>query len=325
MKRRALVLASGAWVVLAAARAFGQAAGTPRLIGWLSPMAQETQKPLYDIFFAKLRELGHVEGRGIRIEGRWAGGDSARLDELGKELLKQKPAVILTMGTAAVAALQRETTTVPVVFASGGDPVASGFVASLARPGGNITGVMLRWEVNEKLMELVRETVPTVSRIAMLTDRGDPIAARVEKAYADGAKKLRYELSVVDARRPEEFERAFADAKGKAQAIMAPPLSLFYVHQQRIAQLALAMKLPLFTSMDRTAVLGALLSYTNDVAENYRRAAVLVDKILRGARPADLPVEQPDRYRLVVNNRTARALGVKIPPSVLLRADEVIE
>jgi len=325
MKRRTLLVVSGSWAALAAARAFGQAApGAPKLIGWLSPAAPENQ--FHDIFVAKLKELGHVEGRGIRIERRGANGDPAQLRPLARELLALKPAVIVTYGTAAVAAVKAETATVPVVFAAHGDPVGAGLAASVARPGGNVTGVMLRAETNLKLLEQVREAVPGAKRVALLTHEGDPASTRQEAGYARSAKALRYELSVVRVAGPEDLERAIAQAlKDKAQALLLPPLTMFFVHQKKIAVLSLAAQLPLFSAVARAAASGALLSYANDLTENFRGTARLVDKILRGANPGELAIEQPDRYELAINLRTAKALGLRIPQAMLLRANEVIE
>lgn len=325
MKRRALLAASGAWMALAAVRVFGQAAqGVPKLVGWLSPFAPEKQ--FYDLFVARLTELGQVEGRGIRIERRWANGDAVLLRPLARELLALKPAVILTVGTAAVAALKAETATVPVVFAAHGDPVGSGVAASLARPGGNITGVMLRAETNLKVLEQVREAVPGVKRVTLLTHDGDPAATRLEAGYAQSAKALRYELSVLRVAGPEDVERAIAQAlKDKAQALLLPPQSMFYSHQKNIAELALAARLPLFSTIWQSAASGALLTYAHDLRENFRSAARLVDRILRGADPGELAIEQPDRYELSINLRTAKALGLRIPQAMLLRADQLIE
>lgn len=325
MNRRRALLA-GVLAALAATRAMAQTPGAQRVLGWLSPLAQEGEKPMHERFIAALKAHGHVEGRDYRIESRWGDGDVPRLGALARDLVSRKPAVIVTAGTAAVAALKKETATVPIVFAAVGDPVQSGFVASLSRPGGNITGVMLRAEVLAKLLEHIRETLPAVRRIALLTHASDPSAPRIKVSFQRAAAALGYEHREIPVQQADDLGRAYAQAaKDKVQAIVVPPLSLFYLHKRKVTDLALAARLPLFTTMDRGGQDGALLSYTNDMAENYRRAAALVDRILRGANPADLPVEQPDRYYLMVNTRTAGGLGVRIPPSVLLRANEVIE
>jgi putative ABC transport system substrate-binding protein len=325
-RRRLLRLLGG----LAAALSFGSVSGqtgrAPKVVGWLSPITAENQKAMLDLFIARLKELGHAEGRDFRIEARWAAGSTERLAPLAKELVALRPAVIVTSGTAAVGALKKQTAVVPIVFATGGDPVQSGFAASLARPGGNITGVTLRAGINAKLFGLVREALPGSRRVVLLTHESDPIAARIVDNFTRAAPALRYELSIVGVKQAEDFERAFAQAaKHKAQAVVAPQFSLFFPHIGRIAALAVAGRVPLFSTIDGSARAGGLMSYSGDLRENFRSAAGLVDKILRGTKPGDLAVEQPDRFNLVVNLRTARAIGIKIPQPVLARADEVIE
>ena len=292
MRRRDLLSASCACWLLLSARAFGQTSGAPKLIGWLSPFTPETQ--YYDMLISGLKELGHVAGRGISIERRWANGDPALLRPLARELLALRPAVILTVGTVAVAALKAETATVPVVFAGHGDPVGSGVAASLARPGGNVTGVMLRAETNLKVLEQVREAVPGAKRVALLTHDGDPAA----KAPGGGLCPEREGASLRAEhrahRRAEDIERAVAQAlRDKAQALLLPPQSMFYAHQKKIAELALTAQLPLFSTIWQAAASGALLAYAQDLKENFRRAAVLVDKILRGANRASWRSSSP--------------------------------
>ena len=326
MKRRALLLASGAWAALLAARAAAQPSKAPRRIGWLSSATPESQKVTFEAFVARLKELGHVEGRDVVFAQRWSQGRNEKLPELAGELVALKPAVIIAAAGPAVEALKKETSTVPIVFANVGEPVERGFVASLARPGGNVTGTTFRFELMGKLVELIRDTMPAARRIALLEDDTDPVAKRVSNHFQQAASALRYELSIVRVKQPDELERAFADiAAAKAEAMIVPPTSLFFPHAQRIARLATNSRLALFGTLRVFTDAGGLLSYHNDSAEAYRRAAVLVDKILKGAKPADLPVEEPERLALVINMKTAKALGIKVPQSILLRADEVIE
>jgi putative ABC transport system substrate-binding protein len=211
------------------------------------------------------------------------------------------------------------------VFVTAGAPVEQGFVKSLARPGGNITGASNRG-MGGKLLELIRECLPDARRIALLSHETDPVSKLNTNAYLKSAAASGHEVSVIWVKNATDFERAFAQAVArKAEAVILPPLSLFFVHPKALAELAHGVRMPLFSEMRTSTVAGGLVSYHLDFAENYRRAASLVDRILRGAKPGDLPVEQPDRFVLTVNLRTAKALGIRIPQSVLLRADEVIQ
>jgi len=302
-----------------------QSSKAPRRIGWLSTTSPERNSSTDEAFAAKLKELGYIEGRDFVFERRYAHGHLGELSTLARELIALNPAVIVTASSASVAALKSETKTVPIVFATAADPVEQGFVASLARPGGNITGVTLRSEINGKLVEFIRETLPSVRRIAVLEHESDPVAKRASASYQRAAATLRFQLSIVRVKRVEELKRAFADiARGNAEVLVVPEQSLFDSNGKRIAELAMKARLPSFSTRRFTED-GGMLSYYSDRRENYRRAAVLVDKILKGAKPADLPVEEPDRYALVINMRVAKALGITIPQSILARADEVIQ
>jgi putative ABC transport system substrate-binding protein len=238
-----------------------------------------------------------------------------------------KPAVIVTSGSLAVSALQKETRTVPIVFGSAGDPVEQGFAKSLARPGGNITGVTLRMEISAKQVELAREMLPLARRIVALEHEGEAaVANRITEGFRSGASARGLELSVVRVKGVEELEHAFAEAaRSKADIVISPALTLFALHARKLGEIAVKYRLPLVGGFRENALEGALFSYYSDLPENWRRAAVLVDKILKGARPAELPLEQPDRFLLVINLRTAKTLGITIPATVMLRADEVIE
>lgn len=327
MKRREIVLASvasGALVALGAARV--QAQQAVRRIAWLGSGTPETQSELVTAFKAKFKDLGYVEGRDFAIDFRWVGAKPERVLGLARELIALKPALIVTAGSTAVGTLKKETSTIPIVFASLGDPVGQGFVQSLSRPGGNLTGITIRTEVNTKLLDMVREALPKARRIVVLEHEGDAAAKLAQPALQPAALALGYELSVVVVRQADDFERAFAEAsRRKADAVLAGTFSLFGLHAQKIAELALKARLPVFGAFRRSAEKGALVSYSQDLRENYRSAAVLVDKIFKGANPGDLAVEQPDRFFLLINLRTAKALGIVIPQTLLARADEVIE
>lgn len=323
MNRRRWLLSVS--VLLSALQAHAQGTRPKNRIGWLSPVEAEPANTL-DIFRTKFRELGHVEGRDFAIESRHADGRPERLPGLARELVAMKPAVILTFSSAAVAALQKATASIPVVFGSAGNPDELGFVKSLARPGGNITGASLRIATNGKLLDLIRDCLPGARRIVILEHETDLVAKRNADRFLRDVANTRYEASVVWVKDAEGLERAIAEAAArKAEAVIVPTLSMFAMQSAKFGELALKTRLPVFTHIRQIAVNGGLLSYTPDISENFRRAAILVDKILRGANPGDLPVEQPDRYVLTVNLRTAKALGITIAPAVVLRADEVIE
>ena len=325
MKRRALLLASGALAAIAAARA-GAQPKKPRIIGWLFASTKEIQRTALQDFSADLARLGHVEGRDYVIEGRWSNGGVEPLTALARELVALKPAVIITAGSAAISALQKESNTVPIVFASVTDPIALGFVASLARPGGNITGVMLRGELNGKVLELMREILPGTRRVALLAHERDPVTARMFADFTKAATALKFDLVGAPVAKIEDVDQAFSEAvKSKCGAMFVPQFSLFLNHTAMIGALSTKVRLPLFSTWRSFTTGGGFLSYYAPFREIFARCAVLADKILRGASPAELPVEQPDRYALVINMKTAKALGIKVPQSVLIRADKVIE
>jgi len=304
---------------------FAQPAATPRRIGWLTPTSLEQDKSIIDAFRAKLKELGRIEGRDYEIAIREYGGRPDRLPALVQEILSLRPAVIVTAGSAPIAAFQKATRSIPIVFGTAADVVEQGFVASLAHPGGNITGVTLRTEIFGKVIQLVRETLPFARRIVVLEHEEDPVAKRMTRNFLDTTSGLDFETSVVRVKQLDDFERAFAEiARIKPDALITSQLTLFVANGEKLADLAVKARVPLF-SPGRFAEQGGLLSYSSESTENYRRAAELVDKIFNGAKPGDLPVEQPDRYSLIVNLRTARTLGIAVPQSILARADQVIE
>ena len=326
MKRRPLLLAFGASTTLISFGAKAQPPKVPQRIGWLSSFTAENQKDAVRSFNTKLKELGYAEGRDYLMDFRFTEGKNERLPAFARELLALRPAVIVTGGAAAIEALKKETKSVPIVFAHAGGVVEQGLVASLAKPGGNVTGVSLRAEIQGKLLEFVREALPASRRIALLVDQGDPIVGRMTAIYQKAASVLGFEMTVVGVKRLEDLERAFADmVAARAEAVIVPPLSLFFLDARQMTQLAIKSRLPLFATPRVHTAAGGFLSYFTDLRENFHGAASLVDKILRGANPGDLAILQPDRYFLVLNLKTAKALGIKVPQSLLLRADEVIE
>ena len=323
--RRQVVIALAAFAAPLASRA--QTPTPPRRIAWITPTTIERDKGnIIDAFKARMAELGRVEGRDYVLELREFGGRVDILPALTREIVASRPDVIVTAGSATIAALKKETKTVPIVFGTAADVVEQGFVARLGHPGGNITGVTLRSEVTGKLVQLVREVLPSARRIALLEHDGDPIAPRITARAQRAANALNLSVNVARVKRAEDFERAFADiVSAKAEALYVAQLSLFVRHSDKIAELASKARLPMFCQGPRGFTESALLSYSSDSRENYRRAAVMVDKILKGAKPGDLPVEEPDFFTLVVNMRVAKEYGVAIPGPILARADQVIE
>jgi putative ABC transport system substrate-binding protein len=271
-----------------------------------------------------LRALGYVDGRNIAVIPRWADA-SQRLSDLAAEAVRNNVDVIVTQGTPAAQAAKRATSTIPIVMATSGDPVALGLVASLARPGGNVTGnTILTPDLNGKRLELIRELVPGISRIAVLANPTNPITAVDLKAAEAAARGLGVSLHVLEARDQNGFDRAFkaaTESRAGAMLVLADPFIV--ANRARVANLALGSRLPA-VGISGFAEAGGLADYGPDLPAMFRRAATYVDKILKGAKPADLPVEQPTRLELVINTATAKALGLQIPPSVLLRADRVI-
>ena len=275
-----------------------------------------------------LRELGYVEGRNMTIEFRSSDGKYERLPDLAAELVRLKVDVIVAPATQNPLAAKQATRTIPIVMASSGDPVQSGLVASLARPGGNITGLtgVVGPELVGKQLELLKEAVPKVSRVAVLWNPASTINPLWLGEAKGAARSLRVQLQLLEARGPDEFERAFAAmTRDRAGALLVLTDGMFLLHRTRIAVLAAKQRLPAMYGFRELVDAGGLMAYGASLRDNFRRAATYVDKILKGAKPADLPVEQPTKFELVINAKTAKALGLTIPPSVLLRTDEVIQ
>jgi putative ABC transport system substrate-binding protein len=274
----------------------------------------------------RLRELGWIEGRTVAIEYRWAEGRSERAAEIAAEFARRKVDVIVTSGTALIEAAKQATSVIPIVFAAAGDPVGTGLVASLARPGGNVTGLSLQQtETTGKRLELLREVVPGLGRLAILANVDNPAVVLDMREVQTTARTLNLEVITLEIRRGEDIAPAFEALNGRAEALYVVIDALVNTHRIRINTLALAARLPTMNTFREVVEAGGLMSYGANFPDLYRRAADYVDKILRGTKPADIPVEQPTKFDLVINLTTAKALGLKIPESFLARADEVIE
>jgi len=274
-----------------------------------------------------MRELGCVEGQNILVEGRFYGDHTDRLPALAAELVQLKVDVIVAGAAPAPEAAQRATSTIPIVMAIHSDPVESGLVVSLAKPGKNVTGLStLGPELTGKRLQLLKEAVPGISRVAVLSNPTDTTQALLLREAQVAARSLKVHLQVLEARAPSDFAGAFsAMTKERAGGVLVLTSSMFYDQRTRIAELAARSRLPAIYTVKDYAEAGGLMAYGVNLGESFRRAATYVDKILKGAKSADLPVEQPTKFELVINLKTAKALGLTIPPSLLQGADEVIQ
>jgi putative ABC transport system substrate-binding protein len=290
-------------------------AGTPSSHGqWVAALVQ------------RLHELGWIEGRTVAIEYRWAEGRTERFDEIAAEFVRRKVDVIVTSATAAIVAAKQATSVIPIVFAAAGDPVGTGLVASLARPGGNVTGLSIQQtDVAAKRLEILGEAVPGLRRLAILGNVGGPAVVLDMREVQAAARTLGLEVITLEIRRGEDIAAAFETLKGRADALYVCIDPLVNTHRIRINTLALAARLPTMHIPREPVEAAGLMSYGPNLPDLWRRAGDYVDKILRGANPADIPVEQPRKFDLVINLTTAKALGLEIPPTLLARADEVIE
>ena len=295
-------------------------------IGYLGNTASGAEAVNVKPFRERLRELGYIEGQNITIERRYWEGKRERLPELAAELVRLNCDVIFAIGNEAAEAARNATKEIPIVIANTSDAVRSGFVASLARPGGNVTGLTsVGAELNGKKLELLREVIPKLSRVAFLWSPKNPTAANSLKEIENVARSLRIEIQSLEIKGPDDFEGAFEAASQKrAQALMLDSGGFFAFHQNRIIELAAKSRIPATYSNARYVEAGGLMTYAYDRSPQYRRAAEYVDKILKGAKPADLPVERPTKFQLVINLKTAKQIGLTIPPNVLARADRVI-
>jgi len=328
MDRRAFISGLTFGLVAAPRAAAAEPAGKVYRVCILGDKASDSNEThLWQTFRAALRERGLNEGVNLQIEYRGVEGNYARLPEVAADLVRLKPDLIATRGSFFTGALKAATSSIPIVFVGHADPVGTGHVASLARPGGNITGMaVLQTELGPKGLELLHAVVPAATRIAVLWHAGTPSAVPGLKALEEPARMLRLELQPVGARSAAELEGAFSTmARGGTQAVLVFSTPPFITARQRIAELAIAHRLPTMCQGRLFVEAGGLMSYYPNHEDVWRRAAVFVDKILKGAKPGDLPVEQPTKFELVINLKTAKALGLTIPPSLLQRADQVIE
>ena len=306
--------------------AYGQQAGKVYRIGflWEGPDVFPDE---IEAFRQGLSALGYVEGRNLTIEYRWGEGKPERMLALAKELVRLKVDIIMAPSSIYTEAAKQATSTIPIIFMSHADPLGTGHVASLAHPGGNVTGLSLMLpETTVKGLELFKEVVPTLSRVAVIFDPATPSHGPALKAAEAGGPKLGLRIKPVPVRSATEYESAFsAIVREHADGVLVLSTPLFIAGAKPLADLTMAHKLPSLFGPSHNVQAGGLMSYSPDRADQWRRAGVYVDKILKGATPADLPVQQPTKFELVINLKTAKALGIEVPPTLLARADEVIE
>jgi len=325
MKRRAFLLAVGA---LAAERAQAQPAAKVARVAYLSYGTAETEGSFRRAVNEGLRALGWIDGRNLVIEERYAETRTEDLPRLVADLLRFKPDVIVCFGPTPAMALKNAGVDIPIVFVVVWDPIRLGLAKSLAQPEGNFTGLAtaVSYEFFGKQLDLLREIVPRASRLATLTNPGNPLHVTGRDHRLKQIREHGFDVVELQATTPEELEKAFREAaRQKADALYVSGDTLAYEHRQRIAELALKHRLPTLFLFRAHVEAGGLMSYGTDLMELYRRAGGYVDKILKGAKPADLPIEQPTKFELVINLNTAKALGLTIPKELLLRADEVIQ
>jgi putative tryptophan/tyrosine transport system substrate-binding protein len=323
-RRKFLATLGGAAAWPLAARA-QQSAKLPT-IGFLGSTTPASQSQLTAAFVQRLRELGWIEGRTVAIEYRWAEGRSERFAEFAAEFVRLKVDVILTHNTPPVFAAKQATSVIPIVFATAADPVGTGVVASLARPGTNVTGLSSQSpDVASKRIELLREVVPGLRRLAILANVDNPYVALEMGEVQAATRALGLDAALFPIRRAEDIGTAFDGLRGHAQALYVMPDPVLFPHRLRINTLALGARLPTMHILREYVEASGLISYGPNWPDQWRRAADLVDKILRGTKPGEIPVEQPTKFDFIVNLTAAKALGLTIPESLLMRADEVIE
>jgi putative ABC transport system substrate-binding protein len=295
-------------------------------IGYLSGSSPSAIAARIELFRQGLRELGYMEGKNILIEWRFAEGKLDRLPELSAELVRVKVDIIVSAGPQVTRPAKEATSTIPIVMAFDNDPVGNGFVASLARPGGNITGLSnLAPELSGKQLELLKEIVPRLSRVAVLGNSTEPGYAQVSKEMELAASALGVKLQYLDIMGTKDIETAFrAAGKGRAEAVLVLASPVFTVHRTQLVEMAVKSRLPAIYYRSDFVEAGGLMSYGASLSDLDRRAATYVDKILKGAKPADLPVEQPTKFEFVINLKAAKQIGLTIPPNVLARADKVV-
>ena len=325
---RAVLIVALVLCLVATPLAAAQQAGKVRRIGFLetsSPSPARVQ--LWETLRQRLRELGYVEGQNIAFESRFADGNPERLSRLAAELVGLKVDVIVTSGTPASQAAKRATRTIPIVMTQLSDPVRTGLVESLARPGGNVTGLMTQdADLGGKRLELLRQFVPRASRLAQLIDETNPGTVLIGKGTQAAADSVGVQLLSLGVRDPGALDQAFSEMKeARVGALIVESSSMLFAWRRRVADLALKNRLPTMFAQREYADAGGLMAYSADFSDLFRRSATFVDKILKGAKPADLPVEQPTKWEFVINLKTAKVLGLTVPQSLLLQADQVIE
>ena len=324
-RREFLALAGGAaaaWPL--AARA--QQANKTVTVGYLGGSTPNTASQWTAVFLKRLRELGWIEGRNLIIEYRWAEGRAERNAENAAEFVRRKVDIIIAQGTPPAVAAKKATSVIPIVFPLALDPVGSGLVDSLARPGGNATGLSIQQtDTAGKRLELLRELVPGLHRLAIMANSGNPGVVLERNEIEAAARTLGHQVITSDIRTPEDIAPAFEALKGRAEALYVCPDPLVLASRIRISTLAQSARLPTMHGVRELVDAGGLISYGPNLPDLFHRAAEYVDKILRGAKPADLPVEQPTKFDLIINLTTAKSFGITIPPPLLARADEVIE
>ncbi len=332
--RLAVIRPATAVVLLLLSASLGTAAAQPRervpRVGYLNPgsSSDPLRQRRLEAFRQGLRELGYVEGQNIAIESRWAEGRYDRYPALAADLVRLKVDVIVAQSGAATQATQQATRTIPIVMSLVLDPVGIGLVPSLARPGGNVTGTsFMAPDLVGKQLELIKEVVPKVSRVALLRHPANPASATYMREAEAAARILDMRLQTLDARNPQEIDSAFAAmTRERADALLIFPDSFFATQRRQIAELAAKRRLPaIHAGTPEYAEAGGLIVYSPNILDLERRAATYVDKILKGAKPADLPVEQPTKFELIINLGAAKAIGLTIPPSLLRRADQIID
>jgi putative ABC transport system substrate-binding protein len=322
MRRREFITLLGGATATWALAARAQQPPMP-VIGFLVSGSQTSHGPWVTALVERLRELGWDGGRNVALEYRWAEGRTERFAEIAAEFVRLKVAVIIATGTAPTIAAKQATSVIPIVFPAAGDPVGTGLVTSLARPGGNVTGLSIQTtDIAAKRLELLRELVPGVRRLAIIAHGGAPASVLEMREVQAAAGTLGIDAGPSDVRRADDIATAFEGLKGRVDALYVVIDPLLTTHKVRINTLAINARLPTMYGFRELVEAGGLLSYGASFPHLWRRAADHVDKILRGAKPADLPVEQPTKFDLVVNLTTAKALGLTVPPSLLARADE---
>jgi putative ABC transport system substrate-binding protein len=326
MRRREFIALIGSAAVSWPCDTRAQKAGKLPTIGYLGGTTAVAENQWTAAFVQRLSELGWIEGRTVAIEYHWAEGRNQRASEIASEFVRLKVDIIITGGTALVIAAKQATSTIPIVFATAGDPVAAGLVASLARPGGNITGLSVQaTDLAGKKVEMLREVVPGLRRLAIMANVGSPAGVLQMRDAQAAARRLAIEVAPAEIRRAEDIGPAIEEVRGHVDALYVANEPLVFTHRDRISALAMTARLPTMHGSREHVELGGLISYAPSFPDLYRRAAEYVDKILRGTKPADIPVEQPTKFELVINRKTAKALGLEIPPTLLALADEVID